>query len=120
VTADALPVIELRATALAGAAGIAVRGEVDLSTGPLVEEALDAAIRGSAGSFVLDLSGVEFLDSSGVGVLLRARALLGRDDRALVVVCPEGQVRRVLELVGIDDLFALHGSREEAGRALRR
>jgi anti-sigma B factor antagonist len=114
----ALPVIELRTAALAGTTGIAVRGEIDLSTAPLVEERLDAAIRDSAGPFVLDLSGVAFLDSSGVNVLLRARALLGRAERALLVVCPAGQVRRVLELAGIDDLFLLYASREEAARAL--
>jgi anti-sigma B factor antagonist len=114
----ALTVIELRRAALAGTAGIAVRGEVDLSTAPLVEERLDAAIRDSAGPFVLDLSAVAFLDSSGVNVLLRARALLGRADRALLVVCPDGQVRRVLALAGIDDLFMLYASREEAAGAL--
>jgi anti-sigma B factor antagonist len=118
VSTDALPVIELRAAALAGVPGVAVRGEVDLSTAALVEEALDAAIRDSTGPFALDLSGVSFLDSSGINVLLRARALLGRTDRPLVVVCPDGPVRRVLALVGIEDLFALYPSRDEAARAL--
>jgi anti-sigma B factor antagonist len=118
VTADALPVIEVRGAALAGAPGVAVRGEVDAATGALLEEALEDAIRDSAGPFVLDLSGVDFLDSAGVSVLLRARALLGQTERPLLVVCPAGRVRRVLELVGIDDLFALYASREEAARAL--
>lgn len=118
MSADTLPVIDLRRAALAGAAGIVVRGEIDLSTAPLVEEGLDAAIHDSAGPFALDLSGVSFLDSCGVNVLLRARALLGRTDRALLVVCPGGRVRRVLELVGIDDLFTLYESRQEAARAL--
>jgi anti-anti-sigma factor len=118
VTADALPVIEVRGTSVAGASGVTVRGELDMSTAPLLAEALDGAIRDSAGRFVLDLSDVAFLDSSGVNVLLRARALLGRADREIVVVCPPGQVRRVLELVGVDDLFALYGTREEAAAAL--
>ena len=57
--------------------GLAVRGEVDLATAPALEDALADAIRESDGALVVDLSGVEFLDSSGLKVLLRARALLG-------------------------------------------
>jgi anti-anti-sigma factor len=68
---------------------------------------------------VLDLGGVGFLDSSGINVLLRVRALLGREERILALVCPPGPVHRVLELAGIDDLFALYSTREDAARALR-
>jgi anti-sigma B factor antagonist len=118
MTADALPVIDVRGAALAGAPGVVVRGEVDVATGPMLEEALDEAVRETAGPFVLDLAGVAFLDSAGVSVLLRTRALLGQSERPLLVVCPPGRVRRVLEVVGIDDLFALYASREEAASAL--
>ena len=51
-------------------------------------------------------------------MLLRARGLLGREDRALAVVCPHGPVRRVFELSGRSELFALYDSREEAAAAL--
>ena len=83
-----------------------------------LERALDAAIRDTAGAFVLDFCDVEFLDSSGLGVLLRARALLGREDRALVIVCPPGPVLRLFEMVGIADPLFLYPSREGAARAL--
>ena len=43
-------------------------------------------IRDTAGAFVLDLSELEFLDSSGLRLILRARALLAREDRALALV----------------------------------
>jgi anti-sigma B factor antagonist len=101
-----------------GAPGVAVRGEVDLAAAPALETALDEAIRGSAGAFVVDLSDVEFLDSSGLNVLLRARALLGREDRAVAIVCPPGPVRRLFEVAGIADLLFLYASREEAAAAL--
>ena len=60
-----------------------------------------------------------FLDSSGVNVLLRARASLGREDRDLVIVCPPGAPRRIFELTGLTDLFALLDSREAAATALQ-
>jgi anti-sigma B factor antagonist len=103
---------------LHGAPGVAVHGEVDVSAVPSLVEALDAAIRDSAGAFVIDLCDVEFLDSSGVSALMRARALLGRDERALVVVCPPGAVRRLFELADVSDLFVLYDSRDEAATAL--
>ncbi len=84
----------------------------------LLEQALDAAIRDTAGAFVLDLCDVDFIDSSGSRLILRARALLAREDRALAIVCPPGPVRRLFELVGIADLLFLYASRREAAAAL--
>ena len=98
--------------------GLTVRGELDMASGPQLEEAVDAAIRESVGAFVIDLSDLEFIDSTGLQVLLRARGLLAREDRALAVVCPHGPVRRVFELSGCSELFALYGSREAAAAAL--
>jgi anti-sigma B factor antagonist len=99
-------------------AGVAVRGEVELATAPALTAALEEGIRRSSGAFVVDLVAVDFLDSSGVACLVRARALLGRDDRALALICPPGSVRRVLELTGIDELVPVYGSRDELARAL--
>jgi anti-sigma B factor antagonist len=103
---------ELRVVALADGplAGVAVRGEV---------EAVDRAIRQTRGPFVLDLSAVGFMDSTGIQALLRARALLGAHERPLFVVCPPGPVRRVLGIAGIEDLFVVHDSLEDARIACR-
>jgi anti-sigma B factor antagonist len=103
---------------LGGAPGLAVRGEVDINVADALEAALDAAILASEGAFTIDLSELEFIDSTGLHVLLRARGLLGREDRALAVICPPGPGRRVLELSGMSELFALYGSREDAAAAL--
>jgi anti-sigma B factor antagonist len=104
---------------LSGAPGVLVRGEVDIDTAPQLTAALDAAIRESRGLFVVDLCDVDFLDSSGVHVLVRARAVLGREERALVIVCPPGPARRIFEAAGIDDLLSLFDSRDHAAAALQ-
>ena len=96
-----------------------VRGEVDVGTAPELSVALDAAIRESQGAFVIDLCDVVFLDSSGVSVLVRARAILGREERALVTVCPPGPARRIFELARIDDLLNLFDSRDQAAASLQ-
>jgi anti-anti-sigma factor len=92
---------------------------VDVDTAPRLSDALDTAIQETRGAFVVDLCEVDLLASTGVNVLLRARAVLGRGDRALVVVCPPGPARRILEVAGIADLFALFDSREQAAASLQ-
>jgi anti-sigma B factor antagonist len=104
--------------ALGTTAGVAVRGELELATAAELTDALDEGIRRSSGLFVIDLCTVDFLDSSGISCLIRARALLGRDDRPLTLICPPGNVRRVLEITGIDELVPLYDSRAELERAL--
>ena len=110
--------MEVHETGLRDAPGITVHGEIDIATVPMLDDALEDAIRESEGAFIIDLSEVRFIDSSGLHALMRARALLGREDRALAIVCPHGPVRRVFELSGSSELFALFGSREEAAAAL--
>jgi anti-anti-sigma factor len=79
---------------------------------------VQSALLNGGGAFVLDLSELSFMDSTGVNALLRARSLLGRERRDLVVICPPGPVRRVLELIGVVDLLAPFASRAEAAAAL--
>jgi anti-sigma B factor antagonist len=110
--------VEVDAAGLGDAPGVAVRGEVDINAVETLETTLEQAIIESAGAFVIDLTDVGFLDSSGLAVLMRARAVLGREDRALAVVCPPGAARRALEISGCAELFNVYGSRDEAVAAL--
>jgi anti-sigma B factor antagonist len=111
-------VLEITPQPLGGAPCLALAGELDIADVPRAEEALDAAIAETTGAFLVDLCALEFLDSSGIRVLLRARALLGREDRTLALVCPPGPVLRALELTGVSDLFPIYASRDAAACAL--
>jgi len=104
---------------ISAAPGVLVRGEVDIHTSPQLTAALDDAMRGRQGAFVVDLSDVHFLDSSGVSVLVHARAVLGREERSLLIVCPPGPPRRIFELSNIADLLALFDTREQAAASLQ-
>jgi anti-sigma B factor antagonist len=98
--------------------GVTVRGEIDINSAEGLEDAVERAIITSTGAFVIDLTEVEFLDSSGLAVLMRARGLLGREDRALAVICPPGPARRAFEVAGFTELFVTYDSRDEAISAL--
>jgi anti-sigma B factor antagonist len=100
--------------------GLALRGELDIASAEQLEAALQQALLESSGAFLVDLNELEFMDSSGVNALLRTRALLGRDERALAVICRPGPARRVLDVVGVADLFTIFATRDEADAALVR
>ena len=98
--------------------GLALEGEFDAAEVEAFEAALQEALLVTSGAFLLDLSGLDFMDSSGVNAILRTRALLGREERSLGVICPPGPPRRVLDLIGVSDVLTLFGTRDEADAAL--
>lgn len=110
--------LKTHATRIGGANAIALTGELDLETAPQLAEEVELAVWSTVGAFVLDLSGLTFLDSSGLHALLRARAYLAREDRALVLVCPAGPARRVLDLASVLDTFVVYATAEAAADAL--
>ena len=76
--------LEINPAPLGDVPGLALAGEIDIAVAEQLRVAIDEGIRESSGAYVVDLTDVEFLDSSGVGVFVRARALLGREERDLV------------------------------------
>lgn len=99
---------------------IAVRGELDLSTAPQLEGPLEQALSNGEGSLLMDLSGCEFIDSTGIALLVRAWQRLDGDGdgRALVICSQNEQVRRVLEITGIERSIPVRTTRDEALAAL--
>jgi anti-anti-sigma factor len=87
---------------------VTVRGELDLATAPQLEEALVPPLR-DGGAAVLDLRGLEFMDSTGVRVIVAAHAAAKESGGSLSVVRtdPEGPVGRVLEISGLDAVLDL-------------
>jgi anti-sigma B factor antagonist len=103
---------------------IAVRGELDLSTAPELEGPLEDAVAASDALVVVDLSECEFIDSTGIALIVRAWQKLDRTAEGTgtgrVVICSyNDQVRRVLEITGLELSISIHGTRDEALAALR-
>lgn len=96
---------------------IVVRGELDLAVAERLEEAIDAAAKEHAG-IVIGLAQCEFIDSSGIAVILRAHQRLGDQERHLVVCCPEDQVERVLDITGLSENGLVYDSLDGAIAAI--
>src|SRR3954451_5832690 len=89
-------------------------GEVHVSTAPELAEQLNEALASGRRRIVLDFSGVEFIDSTGLSVLLNALRRLGRVDGALSLVCTNPTVLRLFEITRLDSTFDIVSTREEA------
>jgi anti-sigma B factor antagonist len=93
---------------------LAVGGEVDLATAAQLRARLTDLVDDGAGSVVVDLTPVAFMDSTGLEALLAGRRRARARGRSIRLVCPEGRVLRVLRLTGIARCFPIYGSLAEA------
>jgi len=93
---------------------IAVHGQADLHTAPLLREALAEAIDDGAPGLIVDLSDATFVDSTTLGVLLGAVKRLRPSGASLAVVCRSPHIRRIFEITLLDRVFVLHETLESA------
>jgi anti-sigma B factor antagonist len=108
---------------LDGVLVIAVNGELDLNTAPQLEQRLEAAPAAS-GTLLIDLSGCEFIDSTGIGLIVKAWQSLDADaegdGEGRFALCGlSDQVRRLLEITGLASSIPTYGSRDDALAHLR-
>jgi anti-anti-sigma factor len=98
-----------------------VTGELDVATGPVFESAVDGALDGQGGELSLDLSALEFMDSTGAQAFMRAHDKAVSLGSRLVILSPTRPVRRVLELMGLDRVIDVKdGAPPRRGRAATR
>jgi anti-anti-sigma factor len=87
-----------------GGAVVALRGSHDLATKAAVVEALDRAAQLDAGTLLVDLSEVTFMDGSTIGAIAATAAWLRARGRAIVLGSPSPAARRVVEICGFTPL----------------
>ncbi|MDA8370132.1 MAG: STAS domain-containing protein [Nocardiopsaceae bacterium] len=86
---------------------VTVRGEIDLYTAPQMHSALVDALGDGAQRLIVDMSRVEFCDSTGISVLLSAMKRAREKDGELELVAPKPAVMKILEVTGLDAVFTI-------------
>lgn len=84
-----------------------VSGELDLATAPRLEEAVVRICRDPTSAITIDLTGVTFMDSSGLHAVLNAQQLCREHRRDFLLAPPEGQAKRLFEVTGVLDELPL-------------
>jgi anti-sigma B factor antagonist len=91
-----------------GHAVVTATGELDLYTAPRLQTVLAGLLRENVDRVVVDLSGVEFCDSTGMNVLLAAMKRLKEQGGTLELAAPRPAVKRILQVTGLDTVFDVH------------
>jgi len=101
-----------------GVAIITVAGELDLYTAPRLKENLLAALEDEVLKVVIDMSGVHFIDSSALGVLIGGVKRIKPKGGRIVLVSIDENVNWIFQITGLNSVFDIFSSREDALRNL--
>ncbi|MBM7439375.1 anti-anti-sigma factor [Streptomyces sp. HB132] len=91
-----------------------ITGDLEYATAPQLRNALDDLTLAAGQLLVLDLSGMDFCDSSGITTLLAARNLATEQNAALALAAVPPNTLRVLGIVGLDRVFTIHQDASQA------
>lgn len=107
-----MPILSVVREVRASRTILSVRGELDLATVGVLRAEVQDVLSGMTGQLVLDLSGTEFIDSTGSRELARAAKAGGSAGVAVIAVVPaeNSRVRRVLDFMDFGDLLPVHES----------
>jgi len=93
---------------------IALAGEVDLYTAPEFKQQLLDVIAKGAKDVVVDFTNTTFIDSTALGVLVGGVKRLRTQDGRLSLVCSDRNITKIFEITGLDRVFTIHPTRDEA------
>jgi anti-sigma B factor antagonist len=93
---------------------VEVSGEIDVYTAPKLRETLLSLVDAGSYQLVIDMEGVEFLDSTGLGVLVGGLKRVRAHDGNIDIVCTQGRILRIFKITGLSNVFAIHDSIEAA------
>lgn len=91
-----------------------VAGDLDLISAPALRKKLTSLFAEGHRLIVIDLSQVPFLDSTGIGVLVGAQWNVRRNDGNVRIVCSDPRVLRVFTITGLEQVFSIHDTVEQA------
>jgi anti-sigma B factor antagonist len=91
-----------------------VEGEIDVYTAPKLREKLIELVSEGSYDVVVNLEGVDFLDSTGLGVLVGALKRVKAHDGSLSLVCTQDKILKIFKITGLTKVFPIHNSVEEA------
>lgn len=89
-------------------------GEIDLHSAPQVRNNINTRLGEGQTQIAMDLAGVEFIDSSGLAALISGQKKAAEASGSLVLISPTEPVQRALSVTGLDKIFKIYGSLDEA------
>lgn len=91
-----------------------LEGEVDVYTAPVLRQAIMDRVEGGVKHLLIDLTRVEYLDSTGLGILIGGVKRLKEQGGSLRLVGPSARIQRIFEITGLNKIFDVYASEQEA------
>ncbi len=91
-----------------------VAGEIDVYTAPKLREKLIELVSEGSYHLIVDLENVDFLDSTGLGVLVGGLKRVRNHDGSLQLVCTQEKILKIFRITGLTKVFPIHASVAEA------
>jgi anti-sigma B factor antagonist len=106
--------LEVETEERGGATVLSLRGEIDVYTAPRLRQAIVDLV--DAGSFrlVVDMEKVDFLDSTGLGVLVEGLKRVKNRNGSLSIVATQDKILKIFDITGLNKAFAIHASVDDA------
>jgi anti-sigma B factor antagonist len=93
---------------------VAVEGEIDVYTAPKLRDKITELVGDGVYHLVIDMEGVEFLDSTGLGVLVGGLKKVRAHNGSLQLICTQERLLKIFRITGLAKVFTIHGSAEAA------
>jgi anti-sigma B factor antagonist len=93
---------------------VEVGGEIDVYSAPTLRDQLNGLVAAGHHHLIVDMQGVEFLDSTGLGVLVGGLKRVRTQEGTLHLVCSQERVLKVFRITGLTKVFSIHDTVEEA------
>lgn len=106
--------LSLETREVSGRSVVTVGGEIDVYTAPQVREAIAALVAAGTYDIVIDLTAVDFLDSTGLGVLVGGLKKVRAHDGSLALVCDQERLLRIFRITGLAKVFVIHPDADTA------
>lgn len=87
---------------------LTLRGEVDIYTAPRLKGAVVECLEQRGNRLLVDLRGVDFIDSTGLGVLIGGVKRINEGNSEMALVCTKGSILRLLAITGLDKVFPIY------------
>src|SRR2546427_7647961 len=93
---------------------LSLRGEIDVYTAPRLRQALIDLVEGGATDIVVDMERVDFLDSTGLGVLVGGLKRVKDREGSMKLVANQDRILKIFDITGLSKVFPMFGSLDEA------
>lgn len=93
---------------------VAVGGEIDVYTAPKLRDKITELVNAGKHSLIIDMEKVDFLDSTGLGVLVGGLKKVRAEDGTMELVCSQDRLLKIFRITGLAKVFTIHDSEAAA------